>query len=141
CHEHVGAWAAVEQEITLAIGLQGNEGKTGACLPGKAQRGDVHPGLPQLPGQEAPEIVIANHAHEGAADAQPCDSGGDIGWGTARSFLEDLGRDQALRAGGGDEVDEQFTESNDLGHWAHSRYVASGAITARAWRSADWNSS
>ena len=86
--QHVGAGVAVEHELALAVAAQRDEGQRRAGLRREAQRADVDALAGQRVGQEMAERVVADLAHEGAADAQPGQAHGDVGGGPARRLLE-----------------------------------------------------
>jgi hypothetical protein len=86
--EHVGAGVAVEHELALAVGAQGDEGKRGARARVEDDAAAVDAVVAEDGGEHAAELVVAELANEGGPATEARDRDGDVG-GRAPGRLEE----------------------------------------------------
>ena len=89
--EHVGAGVAVEHELALAVGAEGDEGERGARAGVEDDAAVVDAVVAEDGGEHAAELVVAELADEGGPAAEARDGDGDVG-GRAPGRLEERRR-------------------------------------------------
>src|SRR6267143_1190476 len=104
--------AARAEEGAVAALVQGDEPQTGARLGGEAQA-RIDPLVPQLPGEEVAELVVADDATERGGDSETRETDRHVGRGAARVHLEPLAVAQPATAVG-EEVHQRFAETEDV---------------------------
>ena len=100
-------------EAALAVLAQAHEGEAGGGLGGGHERGGVDAGGLELLAQEGAELVVADPAHQPDAPAHVGQPEGDVGGGPADDLVEVVDVAQPPAAAG-QEVDDRFTDAQDL---------------------------
>jgi hypothetical protein len=110
--EHVSAGVAVEHELALPVGAQGDEGERGARAGVEDDAAVVDAVVAEDGGEHAAELVVAELADKGGPAAEARDRDGDVG-GRAPGRLEE-GRRLRQRdpRHGGHEVYQHLAETH-----------------------------
>ena len=86
--EHVGAGVAVEHELALPVGAQGDEGERGARARVEDDAAVVDAVVAEDGREHAAELVVAELADEGGPAAEARDGDGDVGGRAPRGLEE-----------------------------------------------------
>ena len=134
--EDVGPRVAIEADVLLSVAAGGDEGEGGAGAGADAEGAGVHSRGVEGPAEELAEGVVADLADEPGADAEAGEADRYVGRGAAGCAGKggEIGEGDVLVDG--DEVYQQLTEGDGLGHGGTSRAGLRNAAAGRASRPA-----
>ena len=118
--------AARAEEGAIAALVEGDEPQAGAGLGGEAQA-RIDALVPQLAGEQLPELVVADHAAECGGHSQPGEADRHVRRGAARVHLEALAVAKPATLVG-EQVDQRLAEAEDVRR-AHAPSISKRPIS------------
>lgn len=128
--QHVSGRVAVEHEIPLTRGAEGDEGQRGLCRGGPAEPRRVDAELAQRPLDAIAERIAPHLADKLCRSAESGDTGRHVGRRPAGHACKGVHVRQALPFFERHEVDKRLAEAEDRVHAAHHNLPGAGRPAA-----------